>query len=699
MTDDEVFAAEQEHLSATHAKLSAAKTRLEERLASMSRDDAAQITEMRDDLSLDTSDDVHVESAAEVQAYARAVEDYNRQLSFATDELKRTELLLEHPYFAKLELSFPRTKKKRDIYLGAASASDTDERQYIIDWRSPVAEVYYSQATGRTSYVADGRTIEVDLECRRQFDLTRDKLNACFDTTVAIEDPLLLHALSKQRSDKLSDITATIQKEQNEVVRHDDVEVMLVEGIAGSGKTSVLLQRIAYLFYQHRETLDASQVWLFTPNDVFGAYIDEVLPEMGESNPHILTWERFLSGHGIADRALGNDTPVTTLEALREGVRGLKLTQRDFSDLRADGHVIIRGQTIASIAGKHSDLPVGPHLISLIADTLVERLENRAKQMAKDATLQDEVTSLDADGQVRVFGRMMELESDEDVFEATRLYAQKLCDKVRPEIEEAGWLRIDRIGMRILKAKDLSALEWMWTYLLITGNGVPGARYVMIDEVQDYTLGQLMVLERAFPRAHFLLLGDRHQAIREGTASFEEVRSLFEGRRGAVDECRLMTSYRSSSEVTELFASLLSAEERGAMHSVRSAGVSPETIVCEKGAEHEEALRKAVETSLARHTLTAVVCDTASQRMWAADVLGESVSDLHEGGSLGSEGAVLAELELVKGLEFDHVIICDASAQAYPDTPLARRRLYTATSRATHQVTLIAPGGLTGLLG
>lgn len=116
--------------------------------------------------------------------------------------------------------------------------------------------MYYNQADGKTSYEANGRTINVDLKLRRQFDITGNKLNACFDTTVAIQDELLLASLSRQRTSQMQAITTTIQKEQNVVIRHKDVPALLVNGIAGSGKTSVLLQRIAYLFYQKRESLD-----------------------------------------------------------------------------------------------------------------------------------------------------------------------------------------------------------------------------------------------------------------------------------------------------------------------------------------------------------------------------------------------------------------------------------------------------------
>ena len=132
-------------------------------------------------------------------------------------------LLLRQPYFAKVSLQFKPGAPARDIYIGSAGMTDEDYRHFIVDWRSPVAETYYNQENGRTSYQANGRTITADLKLRRQFDIDGATLNAYFDTTVAIQDPLLLASLSKRRSDRMSAITATIQKEQNQVVRHEDV--------------------------------------------------------------------------------------------------------------------------------------------------------------------------------------------------------------------------------------------------------------------------------------------------------------------------------------------------------------------------------------------------------------------------------------------------------------------------------------------
>jgi DNA helicase-2/ATP-dependent DNA helicase PcrA len=219
----------------------------------------------------------------------------------------------------------------------------------------------------------------------------------------------------------------------------------------------------------------------------------------------------------------------------------------------------------------------------------------------------------------------------------------------------------------------------------------------MVDEVQDYTEAQLMVLSRHFSRAHFLLLGDEHQAIMEGTATFPQIAEIFRESHGSVDECRLLTSYRSSPEITELFCGLLEPDERRRLTSVQRAGVKPDVRAFDEKDAYLEALRAAVAGP--GEGLTAVIAESDARVSWLAKQLGDTVCVLGKNSDLPAEGVVLLSLRVAKGLEFDHVIVPDAQAEVYPDTPLARRRLYTALSRAMHRVTVLAQGPLTPLLG
>ena len=267
--DDPIFAAEQRHLSATYGTLQTIGRNLVRQMEKARQEAAADKKAMAEELApnLATYADA-METYADFAAMNRVIDGYNLAQDANAEELAKVQLLLKQPYFAKVVLQFKPDQEPKELYIGNAGISDENYRRLVVDWRSPVAETYYNQDNGRTSYQADGRTITADLKLRRQFDIEEDRLRAYFDTSVAIQDSLLLASLSKRRTAQMQAITATIQKEQNLVVRHEDVPVLLVSGIAGSGKTSVLLQRIAYLFYQNRGSLDPSEVFLVTPNPV-----------------------------------------------------------------------------------------------------------------------------------------------------------------------------------------------------------------------------------------------------------------------------------------------------------------------------------------------------------------------------------------------------------------------------------------------
>ncbi len=696
---DQAFEEEQQHLSAVYRKLEGIASELEGKIAKTEAEAAKQLSDMREERTLDFTDYENVmETAAELQSRNAEIDSYNRANQVNVEKYHRAQLLMRQPYFAKVRLRLRPGAPARDIYLGSAGMADESSRHFIVDWRSPVAEVYYNQESGETSYEANGRTIHVNLEQRRQFDIDRDVLKAYFDTTVAIEDPLLLAALSHQHSEKMQAITATIQKEQNEVVRHDDVPALLVQGIAGSGKTSVLLQRIAFLFYRERENLRPDQVYLLTPNPVFGSYIDEVLPNMGESNPRLFTWHDFLEKMGLADHGMGTDTTADELRAIDAAVPGFRLRPEHFCEIREDGELLVKASQVRSAVEKFGHLPLGSHLAALVTDELHDRLNARLGQLAGDEKTKAAVLDMDPVEQQRVFGETLNPQSDEELADYAKRYVNYRFGAAHDQIEDARWLNIDRIGREILDTPHLSSTAYLYTKIAATGITRRDARYVMIDEVQDYTGAQLMVLARYFNKAHFLLLGDPNQAIKEGTATFDEIRSIFAEVRGQVDECKLMTSYRSSPEITDLFTRLMDSREAMNVSSVQHAGTPAGIHAYEDADEYLAALKDAVEAATSEPGLCAIIAADRSRTKWLAKQLGETATYIHGQMSLPAEGVVVLDLPTAKGLEFDHVIIPDAQPQAYPDTPLAKRRLYTALSRATHKVTVLAQGELTTLL-
>ncbi len=703
--EDKIFAEEQAHLSRVYGQLQELERTASERLEANLAEIREYKSNMREEIAPDfEGDDLSMETYANVAAANSVIESFNLANDADVETINRLRLLLKKPYFAHIRLQIAGKPTARDIYLGSTGMADELHRRIVVDWRSPVAEAYYNQDMGQTSYWANGREIKADLQLRRQFDIERDVLKCYFDTSVAIEDPLLLASLTSQRSSQLQAITATIQKEQNAVIRHENVPAMLVRGVAGSGKTSVLLQRIAFLLFRDRESLRADQVYLVTPNPVFKKYIANVLPELGEKNPNALTWAELMELVGPGDRSLGAETAAESLKRIDEGLKTLQLEPEDMHDIVAGEHQLLSAQqiwkTVERFLGRTKP---GPRLCCVVEEDLLDKLDARINQLATSAAMKDEVTTMDPDEQERIFGRLVDPNDEEDVADCTRDYVEQLCAPYVEMVENAGWLRLDRIGMRMLGASSLTAIEWLYLKVQLAGKVDEAAKLVVIDEVQDYSAAQLMVLARYFCNARFLMLGDENQAIWEGTASFAQIEQLFKEVRGGVATCELMTSYRSSPEITAVFTTLMKRDEGMNVSSVRRPGHTVKFKECLDDEEYFQALETALESGKNEGGLCAVIAGNGKRTRWLdrklRDRMGELAPRLMDGkGRLPEAGCVLLDLKLAKGLEFDRVIVADAQADEYGDDELSKHRLYTAISRATQHLTLVSQGKMTPLL-
>ena len=266
-------------------------------------------------------------------------------------------------------------------------------------------------------------------------------------------------------------------------------------------------------------------------------------------------------------------------------------------------------------------------------------------------------------------------------------------------IRRCGWLDIEAIGKRLLETDRISANVWYYLKMSLTGECDRNARFCLIDEVQDYTAAQLMILQKYFVNAHFMLLGDEFQSIRPGTVTFAQIHDLFGQNKADVKEMQLTTSYRSSPEITQLFASLLPAERRIQVDSVQRPGLEPVIRVCESRSSYRAALQEAIDHADNHQGLTAILCsDARSLDRISALLSDRNLPVIRHGDALPESGIFLIELQYAKGLEFDKVILPDADETHYPDTGLSRHRLYTAISRATGEITILAEGTLTHLL-
>ena len=700
----QIFDEEQAHLTVTHGKLRAMKAALEEKIDAISEKAAREKQDIRSNLSLNfDSDTDSMETYIEFEAMSHSIDQYNIEQDAAQEKLGRVKRLLKAPYFARVKLQFDPEEEPEDYYICSAGISENAYEHLVIDWRSPIAETYYNQQNGKTFYVVNGNRVDVDLQLRRQYNLEEDRLYSFFDTQIAIEDPMLLQSLASRRTDKMKAITATIQKEQNAVIRSEDVPVLLVNGIAGSGKTSVLLQRIAYLFYRQRENLRPEQVYLLTINPVFRQYIDQVLPDLGEENPRTITWRDFLHIVNAPDKGAYESARESDLRRMESALKTLRLKEEEVCPIMQKGRCVLSRNEILRAAAELEGIEAGPRLMNILSDRLSEMARIKIRRMERDENEQAKDDSADAatfnsmDPYGNQGGSRRGSDGEPDRKEQNRITNQ--YGGAFSTIHHFGFIDIEKIGCRILHKKRLTSAEWIWLKMLLTGMSDKNVRYVMIDEVQDYTAAQLMVLRRYFGRARFMMLGDEFQAIRPGTVSFGKIHELFGEDGRQTRELPLLTSYRSSPEITNIFTGLLPREKRIFTASVQRPGTAPVVMACESGDEYRRRLRLLVNAAAADEGLTAVICANRASLEKVRQILGDKAPRvIGRNQALPHGGVFLITLDLVKGLEFDGVILPDADRGTYPEDIMARHRLYTAVSRATKRLSILADGELTELL-
>lgn len=675
--EDNILKQEQEHLTTTYQKLLKMNEELDEDIRKLDNQATEEKNDIRDNIRLDFADDeTKAETYGELEVWNRYIDTYNVQSEALRNKKMRIESLLKAPYFAKITLQFDPSEEPESYYIGNVEMSENGATPIVVDWRSPIAEVYYNQENGHTFYEVNGNRIDVDLQLRRQFDLDKDKLNSYFDTQVAIEDPLLLRSLSRQRSDKMQSISATIQKEQNAVIRHPDVPALIVSGIAGSGKTSVLLQRIAYLFFKQRENLRPDQVYMITLNPVFREYIDSVLPDLGESNPNTLTWQEFMDSCSIP---LADKNPASTdsrdLEAIDDMLSLLIPEDGDFLPVYQKDELILSKAEVQSVVEKYNEtIPMGVRLVQVVATELETRARKVFRSRKRDNSDKQQGEEKAAENQ---------LEND--------------FGGALKTIRNCGWLNYNAISKRLI-GHTPSAIEWFYLKMSLTGMCDRNARYCMVDEVQNYTKAQMMILKKYFPRAKFMLLGDEFQAIRPGTVTFKELEDIFSTDKKSTDTISLLTSYRSSPEITKLFTSLLPEEVRINTQSVQREGTEPLIKAC-SSEEYRSFLLDTIRDNTDSEGLLAVVCQNKKSLNAVKDILGQDAPQVITGDKkLPKEGAILIELSHAAGLEFDCVVIPDADASRYPDDKLSKHRLYTAMSRATRKIAVLSDGAMTPLI-
>lgn len=287
---------EQERLDLVTEKLKARMEEMEPEVEGL----YGQVTGIRkrfwDEVTVNTATDEDFEDTfASIQQQSAVLSERERSHKQLEQQWRSLHRLLPSPYFGRIDFREDGLAFTEPIYIGVASFVDEDALTFLVyDWRTPIASMYYDYSPGAAAYETPGGRITGTMKLKRQYQIKDGQLRNVFDTSLTIGDELLQQVLGKGADNQMKSIVATIQKEQNAIIRNDSSRMLIVQGAAGSGKTSAALQRVAYLLYKHRERLTADQIVLFSPNPMFNSYVSTVLPELGEENMQQTTFQEYL---------------------------------------------------------------------------------------------------------------------------------------------------------------------------------------------------------------------------------------------------------------------------------------------------------------------------------------------------------------------------------------------------------------------
>lgn len=595
--------------------------------------------------------------------------------------------LMRSPYFGRFDFLKSGETKTEPIYVGVHHFRDEAVRETLVyDWRAPIASMFYDYETGPARYQAPAGEVEGQLTLKRQFRIRDGQLEFVLESGVHIVDDVLQEEFSRASNDEgMKNIVATIQRDQNAIIRNDDAHTLIIQGVAGSGKTSIALHRIAYLLYRFKDTLSSDDILIISPNRVFADYIGNVLPELGEEQVAEIGME------ALAEELLDSQYRFQTFFE-----QTAQLLEKNDEALRA------------RIAAKAS-----PDFLRRI-DAYAAHLEKRFFEAAEWRTGRKIVPDwFFAEAWQKHRGVAL-TERIARVVKATETqigihYNYDLRTDERQSLREAirGMVRtmtlhqayqglFEWMGQPDLFKPAGGKLEYADVFLLIylkmrlegVSNPRPAVKHLLIDEMQDYTPVQYAVLGRLFS-CRKTVLGDATQSVNPySSSSAEQIQKSLQ----SATHVKLTKSYRSTWEIMQ-FALAISPNPE--LEAMKRHGEPPQVVPCKRPAQMVERICDEIEAFRASdyHSL-AILAKTQKQ----AARLHKSLVDtgvearLLDADSTGfSTGVIVCAAHLAKGLEFDRVIVADAGANNYR-TEMDRNLLYVACTRAMHRLTLTCIG-------
>lgn len=629
------------------------------------------------------------------------------------DLLGRCRRALSSPYFGRVD--FAETgKETQEYYIGRGGLyDDRTLSPIVVDWRTPVANLYYEGELGAAAYRADERDYRGEMSLKRTYSIANGALNEFYDSDLVTNDELLQAYLAKNADAVLKDIVATIQKDQNDIIRIAPWCDVVVQGVAGSGKTTVAMHRLAFLIFNYAQRMKPDQYAVIGTNRMFLSYVSGMLPDLGvESVTQMVMPELFESYLGYEpaaaplDRATAPErSSLAFFRALEQYMDGLERNLL-LHELTLGGEVLVSERDLCDrfLGGLRKPLLTRAEMLNAyLADQVAHRrpqieqaLEDRCD--AEVARLKEEKQPDRARIAAVIDEKYASLARIDQEARALRNIWLKQARGMKESRVYADFLRTR--SLRAAKKRDVYDLAALAYIAFRLRPMSPRLRHIIVDEAQDFGPALYCTLTAIYPEATFTILGDVLQNIGDGVGvtDWDEVlQSAFAGRKTRF--CVLAKSYRNTVEIAEA-ANRVTAGSGVAKYEVVPV-VRHGKPVQYRAFASQKALEDAAAAEAARWEKgsLALICPTAASakrlaaRLPHAGLIVFGDEDAHYDG-----GVTVFDADSVKGLEFDRVIVCGVSAQDYPASPRTVRLLYVVLTRALHELTVLSVSGGGGLL-
>ena len=647
-------------------------------------------------------------------------------MSTSATKIANIQKIKEKPYFARIDFKEDKKNTKDKLYIGKIGVTDLDGRVVVTDWRAPVSTLYYDSNLGQVEYDAPYGKIHGELSLKRQIIIQNKKIESIFDVDSVSDDELLKPYLGASADSRLKNIVASIQGEQNEIIRKNIEKNLIVQGVAGSGKTTVALHRIAYLMYNNSDKYKANQFMVIGPNKFFINYISNVLPDLDASNAVQLTYEELASNF-IGEKLSYEDSTKKLNDIIdgRDTISNVKYkTTLEYKDLLDKYLNTIEYDIIADNGLVINDVCVltKDEILEVYKQTQGESIKQRldivARRIANNIKNDDEIYS-------RVKSQMDALELAQTDVEQRRKIIKKELDMLKdlnntgfekqlkklldisnlkvipiyqkfvesvdniPEIIRSSTVK--SLKSRVIENEDIAPI--MYIKLRYFGNEeFKNIKCVVVDEAQDFGVFSYYILRNVLNQANFSIFGD----LAQGIYSYRAIENWHDIQDGIFEDSEylnLRKSYRTSIEIMSEANKISSAINLGeAKPVIRESGPVIKTKVDSKS--KNEYIAKRVKDYLDNgYKSIAIVYKNQTEMAKISKLLKENNIEneiIYKDQEKYNGGVCILTSYLSKGLEFDVVIVADSDESNYVSSNvLDMKLLYVAMTRALHKLELI----------